>query len=288
MSFDIKYDKNGQVIANPETEKRIESEKAAALAQQTDQNLAPVSDSPPSSQSAPSETESTEEPQEPISNEAGPSDVEYQEAAEQAQVVQAKTKQDNLRALREKSERLERERDEYMRQLKEAQASKDDSDLSLGDADLAEGKHLKKLQQEIKKLRQESEVNKQQSQVTQTEVRLKSQYSDFDKVVSADNIAALRESYPELAASINANNDLYSKAVSAYTMIKKLGIHQEQVYAPEKARIAQNAAKPKPSATIAPQKSDSPLSQANAFANGLTPELQKQLWSEMNSLRKNY
>lgn len=290
MSFEIKYDKNGYPIPDPATAQRVEAEKVAALAAQQQVN-APVSEPSVSPNQTSTETESIPEPQESISNDPGPSDAEYQAATEQAQTRQQKTKEDNLRALREKSERLERERDEYMRQLQEAQSKKldvDESDITIDDSDVAEGKHLKKLQAEIKRLRKEADANRQQSTMTQAEIRLRAQYPDFDKVVSADNVNSLREEYPELAVSLNSNNDIYSKAVSAYTMIKKLGIHQEPVYAADKARIAQNANKPKPSATIAPQKSDSPLSQANAFANGLTPDLQKQLWAEMQALRKNY
>lgn len=285
MSFEIKYDRNGAVIPNKELEnipKEITPDNSSVTS-----NLHLI---PP--EVTEESTQVEDQPRvEAISNEPAPSEEEYKKVAEQVQASQQKSKADNLRALREKAERLERERDEYMIKLQEAQAKKeeaDDSDLSLGDADLAEGKHLKKLQQEIKRLRQESETNKQQSHITQAEIRLKSQYPDFDKVVSQDNIASLREEYPELAASINANSDLYSKAVSAYTMIKKLGIHQESLYTSDKARIAQNAIKPRPSATIAPQKSDSPLSQANAFANGLTPALQAQLRAEMEASRKGY
>lgn len=283
MSFDIKYDKNGQVIPNAATEQRLEAENVAALASQAQET--PVAEPVEAVQ-----PEAVEQPTEAITESSIP-DEEYQVAAEQAQERKHKAAAESFRELREKTKQLERERDEYMRKLQEAQTQKeevDDTDLSIGDADLAEGKHLKKLQSEIKRLRKEADTNRQQSHVTQAEVRLKSQYPDFDKVVSADNINSLREEFPELAATINSNNDIYQKAVSAYTMIKKLGIHQEPTYNPEKARIAQNVSKPKPSATIAPQKSDSPLSQANAFANGLTPELQKQLWSEMSSLRKNY
>lgn len=283
MSFELKYNPDGTIIKNKELEKTIAD---------LQENLAAASD--PTSPSNPPEAADTtqythsEPEQEAISSDPAPSEEEYNQAAEQAKVAQQKTKEDNMRALREKAERLERERDEYMRKLQEAQASKDSEDLSIQDSDLAEGKHLKKLQSEIKRLRQESEASRQQSALTQTEIRLKSQYSDFDKVVSADNINQLRESYPELAASINSNNDLYTKAVSAYTMIKKLGIHQDPIYTSEKARIAQNATKPKPTATIAPQRSDSPLQQANSFANGLTPELRNQLRAEMEQSRKGY
>jgi hypothetical protein len=39
--------------------------------------------------------------------------------------------------------------------------------------------------------------------------------------VSQENIARLREDYPELANTLHATTDLYSKAVSAYTLIKQ-------------------------------------------------------------------
>lgn len=283
MSFEMKYNKDGVAIRD----KQLELQPEPVV-----ENVVPVSaaSNPPMPETGDDHSISEAAPeQEAISSEPAASEEEYNQAAEQAEVVKQKTSQDNFRALREKSERLERERDEYMRKLQEAQSAKvDDADITIGDEDLAEGKHLKKLQAEVKRLRQESESSRQQSSLATTEVKLKTQYPDFDRVVSADNIASLRDAYPELAASINSNADLYSKAVSAYTMIKKLGIHQDPVYSADKARVAQNASKPKPSATIAPQKSDSPLSQANAFANGLTADLQKQLRAEMESSRKGY
>lgn len=277
MSFEMKYNADGTTIKNKELEKVIADPQ---------ENIAAASDAtPPTSSEAASDAP---EYVESISDEPAPTEEVYNQAAEQATERQQKFAQESFKELREKAKQLERERDEYMRKLQEAQEHKDSEDLSIGDSDLAEGKHLKKLQAEVKRLRQESEANKQQSSLTQTEIRIKSQYTDFDKVVSPDNIAQLRESYPELAASINANGDLYSKAVSAYTMIKKLGIHQDPIYNSEKARIAQNATKPKPSATIAPQKADSPLQQANAFSQGLTPALRDQLRAEMEASRKGY
>ena len=288
MSFEIKYNKNGEAVVDQELHTKFKAEAAKAM-----EDVAAASESlqPPTEAASTSSSAEAPADMEAISSDPAPSEEEYNRAEQEEKKYQSKSREDNLRALREKSERMERERDEYMRKLQEVEAKKqeiDDTDFNLGDADLAEGKHLKKLQQEIKRLRQESESNKQQSHVTQAEIRLKSQYPDFDKVVSQSNIASLREEYPELAATINSNNDIYTKAVSAYTMIKKLGIHQEPIYTADKARIAQNANKPKPSATIAPQKSDSPLSQANAFANGLTPALKEQLRTEMESSRRGY
>ena len=54
----------------------------------------------------------------------------------------------------------------------------------------------------------------------------------------------------------------------------------------DKAKAVINAQKPRPLTSISPQQGDSPLSKANAFANGLTPELQAQLLKEMKQSMK--
>lgn len=204
--------------------------------------------------------------------------------------------QESFKEIRERWLRAERERDELARKLQDVVQTRDTSsrldepeeDLSykVEDDALVEGKHLSKVDKKIKKLEQQLQQYQQQSVLSATEIRLKTQYADFDSVVSADNIQVLRTQYPELAESINSNQDIYSKAVSAYTMIKKLGIAQvPDTYIQDKIQAQKNAAKPRPLASVAPQQGDSPLSRANAFANGLTPELQKQLLKEMNQFR---
>jgi len=194
------------------------------------------------------------------------------------------------RDLRAKAERIERERDEAMRRVQELEAKRnnivEEEDIRLGDDDIAEGKHLSKLNKKIKALQEEVHGYKQQSSMVATEVRLKTQYPDFDKVVTKENIESLRDMYPEIAQTLNAGSDLYATGVSAYTMIKKLGIQGEDVYQAEKAIAHRNAAKPRPIASVAPQQGDSPLSKANAFANGLTDELKEQLRREMFEARR--
>lgn len=196
----------------------------------------------------------------------------------------------NFRALREKNNRLERERDEAIRRAQEIESRKQSSEEEnipqLGPDDIAEGKHLTAYDRKIKKLEQKLEEQRQQSHLMNTEVRLKSQYPDFDKVVSTDNIARLSEMYPEIASTLNSSTDLYATGVSAYTMIKKLGVHVEDTHQVEKAVALKNAAKPKPLTSISPQQGDSPLSRANAFANGLTDELKEQLRQEMMAARR--
>ena len=203
---------------------------------------------------------------------------------------------ESFKMLRQKAAQIERERDEYARRLKEIETAKqvqqpqqqfDDEDIRIGNEELVEGKHLSQYNKKLKKMEQQLQAYQQQSYQQSAEVRLKTQYTDFDKVVSRDNIEALRIAYPELAQTIGASGDLYNTGVAAYTMIKKLGIDQQEDYKEDVERIQKNAAKPRPLASVSPQQGNSPLAQANAFANGLTPELQKQLMQEMLEARKN-
>jgi hypothetical protein len=198
----------------------------------------------------------------------------------------------NFKTLRANKDKLEQERNEALAKLAEYEKKRvaatpptlqesDDYGLGLGEDDLAEGKHLKKINAHIKKLEEQVKGYQQQSSEIGVETKIKQQYPDFDKIVSKDNIELLRSLHPEIAQTINSSNDLYSKAVSAYTMIKKLGIVQEDNFQQDRDLAQKNAAKPKPLTSASPQQGDSPLSHANAFANGLTDDLKKQLYREM-------
>lgn len=219
-----------------------------------------------------------------------------QETQEVTQPAEAEIKKANpetaqaksFRELRQKAERIERERDEALRMMQEMQSRTaqpnlvdDDDDITLNDSDLVEGKHLHKFQKKIRKLEEKFKTQNEQSRATTAEMRLKAQYPDFDKVVSKDNIEALRSQYPEIADVLNTSADLYSKAVSAYTLIKKFGIETEDLYEADRATAQRNAAKPRPLTSVSPQEGDSPLSHANAFAQGLTDDLKKKLHAEM-------
>lgn len=190
----------------------------------------------------------------------------------------------NLKQLKEK---VERERDEAVRRLQELEASRtqpaEDLDINIGNDELAEGKHLNKVDRKIKKLEDTIKQYQQQSAAALVEAKLKIQYPDIESVVSKENIEILSMQHPEIAATINSSSDLYSKAVTAYTLIKKLGIQPEDNYSQDRLRAQTNAAKPRPLTSVNPQQGDSPLSHANAFANGLTDELKAQLLKEMKS-----
>lgn len=207
--------------------------------------------------------------------------------------------QDSFRSLREKAEKAERERDALLAQMLEMQKRtnvaepkqeteiQEDFDWDISDSDLLEGKHAKKIIKEMRKLKTEISQYQKQSSQTAIEAKIKAVYPDFEKVVSAENVERLNYEYPEVAQSLKDNPDIYSKAAAAYSIIKRFGIHQEdpiQTY--EKQKATQNLSKPRPLASVSPQQGDSPLSKANAFANGLTEDLKAQLRKEMFASRK--
>lgn len=211
-----------------------------------------------------------------------------------------KSKEENFKAIREGKERAERERDLLLSKLLEMQQSAQpkqqvepveevDSDFNfnVNDDDLIEGKHAKQLVAEIKKLKTEMRKSQSQSYQTSIEARIQAEFPDFAKVVSVDNVNILNEEMPELAATLRDTKDKYTQAAAAYKAIKRMGIYKdESEFMRDKQKAIDNSKKPRPLTSVNPQQGDSPLSKANAFANGLTPELQEQLRKEMYAARK--
>ena len=200
-------------------------------------------------------------------------------------------KEANFRILREKAakaDRLERELEEarrvmYAREMPvKQQEPEEDLEFTLGADDLAEGKHLSKVSKKIKNLENQLRAYQQQTVAQTAEVRLKAEFRDIDKVVSKENLAMLAEMDPELAESIDANKNLYSKAKTAYKYIKQLGIYTEDLYETDRQVAQKNVLKPKPLSSIGAPQGDSPISRANSFATELTAERKAQLWKEMN------
>ncbi len=220
-----------------------------------------------------------------------------QEQAEQPQetVSRQRGREDdsdrNLRSLREKTERAERERDEAYRLIKEYEsrlpnADDSDTDVNLGADDIAEGKHLSKVQKKIKNLEEQLRSYQQQNALTAAELRLRNKYPDFDKVVTKDNIDLLKDKNPSAARLLASAQDADAAGESAYLFIKQLTSSADPSYDKERELVQKNSVKPRPLASVSPQQGDSPLTRANAFANGLTDELKDQLRKEMFEARK--
>lgn len=273
MAFEMKYDRDGNPIKQqaPSFDEPVVVEQTSSL-----DSLVETQTSEPESLDIP--------------------DVHSDLSAQPVQNNHVKQPSESWKQLREKALAAERRSQELEAALIQAQSQRQpaqtspeetEEEVSIDADALVEGKHLSKVNKQIRSLQDQLKQYQQQNTLSSTELKLKSQYNDFDSVVTRDNLESLRLAYPEIAQSLNSNPDLYAKAVSAYTMIKKLGIGVEDSFIEEKAAIQRNAAKPKPLASINPQQGDSPLSKANAFATSgkLTDELKAQMLKEMNEFR---
>lgn len=119
-----------------------------------------------------------------------------------------------------------------------------------------------------------------------TELKLKSEFPDFNKVVNHENLRKLKEQDPDLAMMIYNNPDLYKQSAVAYRAIKKMGIFDSQSER-DKEVINNNRTKPRTITSMSPQEGASgPLSHANIFSQGLTSDLKAQLWKQTNEARK--
>jgi len=213
---------------------------------------------------------------------------EQEEPEEVEEAPAPKRKEDNFRNLRLAREKAERERDEaiailkYQMQQQQPKAPEPEEDYGIGNDDLAEGKHIRKISKELADIKRQLASYKVQSQQEIQEAKIRVAFPDFDKVVSTENVEYLKEEHPEIAQMLINTEDHYTKAASAYKVIKEFGIYKEPVMSRDKLKALKNVAKPKPMAAINPQQGDTPLSKANAFAEGtLTEEIKAQLRKEM-------
>ena len=196
--------------------------------------------------------------------------VVQEQAAQQEQKVESKQAQ-NFRELREKAAQAERRAQEMEARLQEIMQQKEQSPQpSYDPEDLVS---YKAMQQELQNVRAEM-----------VETKLRTHYPDYEKVLTKENIERLRKEDPELADSIRLNPDMYKQGVACYKAIKRM--QDYETYTGDRERVQENASKPRTLTSMNPQTANSPLSQANAFANGLTPELAAQLRKEMEDARK--
>jgi hypothetical protein len=228
-----------------------------------------------------------------------PEYAEQQAPQYQEQQPQQQEAQESFTNLRIQKAKAERERDALLAQMLEMQTmmqSKQqqkapepeyqDEDIDIDEDSLVEGKVVKKMYQNMKQLEAKVNSYNAQSQQSIQDAQIKAQYPDFDRVCSLENIEILNETYPDVARALAATSNYYDKASSAYKIIKNFGIYRNPVQEQERARISANAQKPRPLTSVSPQQGDSPLSRANAFANGMTDDLKEQLRKEMFAARK--
>ncbi len=201
----------------------------------------------------------------------------------------------NFRVLRERSEQAERRAAEMERQIQALQqaqkaAPQEDDEMHFDDEGYVEGKQLKKyvktLKTEMKQMRQQLQESQQQTHQSSAEMRLKSRYSDFDSVVTPDNIQKLATLKPSLYRSLMSNTDLYDKGETAYDSIKAFVATER--YEAEDRRLEENAKKPRSSAVAPSQSADSPLARVGDYDRRILTEERKEQLRQQVAQAKMY
>jgi len=163
-------------------------------------------------------------------------------------------------------ERRTQEQENEIRGLKSNGQFSDDKDFSnLDDEEIVTAKQVR-------------EALRRQEASTLDE-RLRLRFPDFDTVITKENVDLLQQQDPELALSLKAlSHDPYAQAVAAYKLLKRTGVVDMASKQPQKAKAIENSRKP---VSVQSVTKSSAIAEANKFQSGLTPELRKQLWKEM-------
>lgn len=157
------------------------------------------------------------------------------------------------------------------------------------DDDLLTAAQAKKLAADLAK--QEVEKYFKQQEAQNVPQRLQQQYNDYADIVNQENVQKLIQEDPETAEDIESlksdpmrmSRMLYKTLKARYGEQKK----EEDPFVMAKKKEAQERQERAPSSSSAVPKR-SALAEANAFAQGLTPELKQQLLSEMDEAAKRY
>lgn len=195
------------------------------------------------------------------------------------------TIEENMESMRRKIYENERALQEERRLRLEAETKRNAAinTHNIGDDDLVEGKHYKEMGKELQGMKEQMVYY--QNQLLET--RIRSNFPDYETIVNQDTIERLQRDHPEVSAALGATTDKYAQAATAYKMIKSLGVYEDSSHKADRDRAQDNLNKPRPLTSMSAQMGESPLSKANIFANGLTPELAAQLRKEMTQAIKN-
>jgi hypothetical protein len=169
----------------------------------------------------------------------------------------------NFKMLREQNEEYARKMREYENKLRELEMNKQQvyvPEQNLSDDDFVDYKIVKREKQE-----REAQLAALQSQMA--ELAIKAECPDFYQVVTKESVERLAKENPELAYVIDKTQDFKAKALSTYTLIKKLGYHQDDSE-DIASRIHDNTKKPKNASTI--KNTDNALNDAHLFERGLS------------------
>jgi hypothetical protein len=173
------------------------------------------------------------------------------------QTVETSTQQptlaeQNLVSMRKKLEQEERERKAAINRAEQAERALEEarsrSSTSLDDDEDEAQKKIEYLEQRLNMLEADTATSK---------------ISDFDQVVTDENLKTLERLYPDDFNSIRYNPNAKQKSKTAYNMIKNYGISANtalnSTISKNNDRIEENKKKPNSSSVGAPQQASTPL-----------------------------
>ena len=195
-------------------------------------------------------------------------------------------KEQNIRLLRERAERAEREVAEYKKNLEQMKERKveyeqpkvvpqgDDDDFNIDDDSYIEAKYVKQLRKEVRETRKQIQEMNQMSQVSNAEMRLKSEFPDIMDVVTPSNIQDLKAVRPDIFENLMYNPDMYKRGKLMREMIKDHVLSDK--YEAQDKRIEDNRTKPRSSATVPTQQSETPLTRVGDYDRRVLTEARKE------------
>jgi len=191
----------------------------------------------------------------------------------------------NWAEARRKMEALDKQNREMAEQLKQLQKppvppETDELD-KLADDDILTKGQARKLNEKM--ARQIANDAIRQYQASTVDERLQAKFPDFSDIVTPEAIEELKQTEPELAFSLSNTPDPYAQGVAAYKLLKRMGKVETMADLPEKKKALQNSQKP---VSVNSVVKNSAIGNAHLFENGLTDDLKKSLWKEMEEARK--
>lgn len=212
--------------------------------------------------------------------------TEQVQSGEQPQLEQQSDKEYNMRQLREQRDQAERRAIEAERQLQQRQQPTEEDDLGVDDDALLEGKQLKKYHNRNKGNQQKTQAQIDQINNALSELRLRTKHPDIDTVVTDENLEKLKRVKPHIYRSIMANPDFVDRGQVAHDAITTW-IKPEK-HAEQDRRLEENKAKPRSSASVGPQPSDTPLTRVGDYDRRVLSNADKDRIMREVQLAKSY
>ena len=181
--------------------------------------------------------------------------------------------------------KVEEEKRALLEEHEELRRKLEEKEKRVEDDDLVDGRVVNNLADKIEQIQENQKMIAQryeQDKMREMPDRLQSKFPDFTDVVTNEALNKLKQEEPELFQQVTSGNDTYTKAVAAY---KTLSRGNKPTVQEEQKKLEQNKTKPVSFQGI---KGHGALADANIFAQGLTPELKKQLQREMTEAAKKY